>query len=195
MNWDLKYLYLAFVVTLLIVMSFVTYSEIGGALTVIVVGIAGGGGLIAWVLTTFNHPAEPKRVVPLYYLTLALLMAHIVEEYLTDFPIVFSKTFSVNLSMGTFILYFPMVNFVFWISGGVLLYYKNPLGNYLCWFMFIAMIFAELSHYAFPLFDSGQFVYYPGMYTALLPLIPAIIGMYRLIKDYQLFRTGKIINA
>lgn len=51
-----------------------------------IIGSAGVGGLIGWLLTTFKKPANPMTIAPWYFLTLAALMAHITEEYITEFP-------------------------------------------------------------------------------------------------------------
>jgi len=44
--------------------------------------------------------------------------------------------------------------------------------------MYVAMMFAELSHFIFPFMEDGTFHYVSGMYTAAIPLFPAAYGFY-----------------
>ena len=44
---------------------------------------------------------------------------------------------------------------------------------------FVAMMLAELSHFIFPFMEDGTFHYFPGMWTAALPLLPAAWGRSR----------------
>ena len=181
---DSKYLYLFFVIAFLVAAGVFGFIYIGPVI-VAIIGSAGVGGLVAWLLTTFKRPANPGRIAPLYFLTIAALMVHITEEYVTEFPQRMSETFSITFTEPVFVVTLAMVGFVIWILGGVALLYGNPLGNYICWFLFIGMIFAELTHFVFPIAEGGPYHYFPGMWTALLPLIPASFGMYRLIVDYS----------
>lgn len=179
-----RYLYLLVVIAFLATAS--TFGLIYvGPVVVGIIGLAGVGGLIAWLLTTFKKPANPETIAPWYFLTLAALMVHITEEYITEFPRKMSETFSVTLTEPVFVIAIAMVGFVLWILGGVALLYRNPLGNYMCWFLFVGMIFAELSHFVFPLAEGGRYHYFSGMWTALLPLIPASIGMYKLVDEVR----------
>ena len=48
------------------------------------------------------------------------------------------------------------------------------------------MIIGEPTHYlVFPLLEGGRFHYFPAMWTALFPMIPAIYGAALLIKGYR----------
>ncbi len=176
------YLYVAIVIVALVATSAVGAIRIGPIVIVIVCG-SGFGGLIAWLLTTFRKPADPARILFLYLLTLAALMVHITEEYLTHFPQAMSEAFSIEFSEAEFVVTFAMVGFVVWIVAAIGIYCRHPLGNYVCWFMFIGMGFGEATHFLFPLRVEGPYRYFPGMWTAILPSIPAWIGMYRLVAD------------
>ncbi len=179
-----KYLYLIIVIVFLVTMGILGVIYVGPVVPAII-GSAGVGGLIAWLLTTFKKPANPTTIAPWYFLTLAALMVHITEEYITEFPRKMSETFSITFTDPVFVIAIAMVGFVIWILGGVALLYRNPLGNYICWFLFIGMIFAELTHFIFPLAEGGPYHYFSGMWTALLPLLPASIGMYKLVTEYR----------
>ena len=173
---------MAIVIVALAAASAVGAIRLGPIVIVIVCG-SGFGALIAWLLTTFRKPADPGRVLFLYLLTIAALMVHIKEEYLTDFPRAMSEAFSIEFSEGEFVVTFAMVGFVIWIMAAIGLYVRHPLGNYVCWFMFIGMGFGEATHFLFPLRVEGPYRYFSGMWTAILPSIPAWVGMYRLVAD------------
>lgn len=44
-----------------------------------------GAGLVLWCMTSPKHPTNPALLLPPYLITAALLMLHILEEYLFDF--------------------------------------------------------------------------------------------------------------
>ena len=181
---DARYVYLVIVIAFLVGAGTLGVIYVG-RVVVGIIGFAGIGGLVAWLLTTFKKPANPETVAPWYFLTLAALMAHITEEYVTGFPQQMSEAFSITFTEPVFVVAIAMVGFVIWILGGVGLLYRHPLGNYVCWFLFIGMIFAELTHFVFPLAEGGPYHYFSGMWTALLPLIPSSIGMYKLVHEYR----------
>jgi hypothetical protein len=92
------------------------------------------------------------------------------------------------------------------------LYYRVPLAGFMAWFIFIGPGVAEFSHFIFPLLQpaiaanlpdavsqtvsNGTFVadmpnyyfrtmgnyYFSGMYTAILPMIPGIFAINKVVK-------------
>lgn len=172
-----------------IALAFITVAAINGYRNVgwivaVIIGMAAVGGLTMWLLTTFHKPAEPKVIVPLYLLSLVGLKIHIIEEYVTDFPEAMSHTFGIHFTEHEFVLEIALGLWVIWLLGAVGLMKRNPLGNFVCWFLFIAMMFSELTHFWFPTQSPEHAFYYPGMYTALLPGIPAWIGAIYLVRNY-----------
>jgi len=75
-----RYVYLAIVIAFLVGAGTLGVIYVG-RVVVGIIGFAGIGGLVAWLLTTFKKPANPETIAPWYFLTLAALMAHITEEY------------------------------------------------------------------------------------------------------------------
>lgn len=174
--------YLILVVGLLIAFFVVGLSRVGAAPTVIIGG-AGVFGLVAWLLTTYRRPAGPC-ILPVYYLTVAGLHVHILEEYVAGFPRRMSETFGLsNFTEVPFLVSVAFVGMTIWIAAGVGLIYRNPLANYVAWFVFMGPGFMEWTHYVFPLFEGGGYHYFPGMWTAWLPMLPGAVGMYRLWKE------------
>ncbi|MEI8356277.1 MAG: hypothetical protein WCG31_09345 [Deltaproteobacteria bacterium] len=144
------------------------------------------GGMIIWIKTTFKKPLYSREIMLAYLWTLAIFFFHITEEYLTDFPGRIDGIFNTEWTLDQFAILIVFVGPVFWILGAVLYYYHHPLGDYLVWFIFFGMIIGEPTHYlVFPLLEGGRFHYFPAMWTALFPMIPAIYGTALLIKGYR----------
>jgi hypothetical protein len=143
--------------------------------------IVGGSGLIALVLwrkTYLKRPLDPAIILPVFLLTVAALEVHMIEEYFT--------------ALG--------------------LYQRVPLAGFIAWFIFIGPGVAEFTHFIFPVLrpairpelagtisqtvSNGRFVadmpnywvkttgvyYFPGMYTAILPMIPGIYAIRKMIR-------------
>lgn len=172
-----------------VAVSFITLAVVNGYravgwIVVVVIGLAAVGGLVMWLLTTFHRPAEPAAIVPWYLLSLVGLKIHILEEYLADFPGAMSDTFDIHFTRHEFVAEIAIGFWVIWLLGAVGLMRRNPLGNFVCWFLFMGMMFSELTHFWFPTQSPDHAFYFPGMYTALLPGIPAWIGAIYLVRNY-----------
>jgi hypothetical protein len=168
---------------LLVILLLATFTLFGQQrLGLAVVAIVGGAGMlafIAWGLTTYRIPASPN-VVPVYLLTVASLHLHIMEEYLMGFAPRMSRLFGIpTFTEQAFMISFAFIGIVLWILAGIGLLYRNPLANYAAWFMFMIPVM-EISHYIFPLIEGGPYHYFPGMYTAWLPMLPGFYGIYQL---------------
>ena len=178
-------LYAALVITFVATYATVLYLQAGP----LPVGIICGsmiGGMIAWLKTTAKRPADPAVVLPAYLLTLFFFTLHVLEEYLFDFEGRISSTFGVRWSESEFVLLIVLIGPAVWIAGAALLWARNPLGNFIVWFMFVGMILGEPTHMLiFPLVEGGRYHYFPGMWTALFPMVPAIYGAWRIVRDHR----------
>ncbi|MEI6286141.1 MAG: hypothetical protein WCP79_06515 [Bacillota bacterium] len=174
-------------VVLIFIACFATamYDQAGLRPTLIVCGSM-LGGMVIWIKTTFKKPLYSRELMLAYLWTLAIFFFHITEEYLTNFPGRIDGIFNTQWTLDQFAVLIVFVGPVFWILGAVLYYYHHPLGDYLVWFIFFGMIVGEPTHYlVFPLLEGGRFHYFPAMWTALFPMIPAIYGAALLIKGYR----------
>ena len=45
------------------------------------------------------------------------------------------------------------------------------------------MMLSEPSHFIFPFASEGRFTYFSGLYTAALPLVPAALCAYRIVRQ------------
>ncbi len=175
------WLNLALAVTFLALMLTAAYG-IAGTLAMIPFAMAFGGGGVAWLATTFRRPVDAEGLVVPTLLTVILFVLHVAEEYYTGFHIAIAHLAGTEPSLDVFLGVAAFGAPIIWISAVLLLMARHPFGNYLIWAFFIGMLLAELTHFAFPFVEDGTFHYFSGMYTAILPLIPAYVGFRRLLR-------------
>lgn len=175
LNLILAVLFLAFVWIMgLTYLSTPIITIVGGSMTV---------GFFFWLKYSYGKPTEPFALIPPFSIMLAALFIHIMEEYYMDFPQAISALFQVDFSKQTFLLVFeqlgPIVYFLV-IAG---LAVRNEFSNFFASFLVIGMGIAEVTHFIFPIIAGGPYHYFPGMYTAILPMITGIWTMTVVIKD------------
>jgi hypothetical protein len=179
---------------------------------VIIVGGSGIVGLIMWYKTYLKRPLDPRIILPPFLLTVAGLEVHMIEEYLTRFGPAMSRLFNISWTERSFLLVFAFIGPALYALTALGLYYRIPLAGFLAWFIFIGPGLAEFTHFIFPLLtpaiepnslaDVSQVVagkayianmpnyfigttgryYFSGMYTAVLPMIPGVFAIYRVMK-------------
>jgi hypothetical protein len=145
-------------------------------------------------------------------LTVAALQVHLCEEYLTGFGPAMSRLFDNSWSEKTYLMIFALVGPAIYTLTALGLYYRIPIAGFVAWFIFIGPGVAEFSHFIFPLIRpdilpdvkatisqqvaNGAYIenmrnyyikttghyYFSGMYTAILPMIPGIFAIIKLIK-------------
>jgi len=182
---DTNKLYLGIAITFAV--SFIAmFVQQAGVMPAIIIGGSMLVGVVLWFFTTYRIPANPKRVLPIYLITISLLLFHICEEYLFAFG---PRIAQLNGSTWSEVEFLTLIAFylpVFWIMGAIGLYFRHPLGNAMIWFIFVGMAFGEPAHLlVFPIVEGGRYHYFPGMWSSLFPLVTAIWGMSVLIKDYR----------
>lgn len=141
------------------------------------------GALIPWRLTTYGRPANPDKIVIPYLLTVVFFIVHVIEEYVTEFWAAISSLSGHHVSEGNFLFVAAFLGPILWLTGLIFLYARTELGNYFTWAFLVAMTVSELAHFVFPLVAYGEFRYFSGLYTALLPLVPAAWCAYRLVQQ------------
>ncbi len=149
-------------------------------------------GLLAWRWTNWRHPADPKRLLPIYLITAAMLMLHLWEEYVFDFAPRIAELNGTTWSGAEFLFMILFVLPSVWIIGAIGIYFRNPLGNYVAWLIFVGMIFGEPAHIlVFPIKAAGPYDYFPGMWTALFPLVTALWGIHVILDDLKRQRAAE----
>ena len=165
-----------------------------------------------WSRTYLRRPLDPQIILPVFLVTVAALEVHMIEEYLTGFGPAMSRLFDISWTERSFLMVFAFIGPTLYALTALGLYYRIPVAGFMAWFIFIGPGVAEFSHFIFPLLkpaiqpeltgtlsqavSNGRFVagmhnywvrtmgtyYFPGMYTAILPMIPGIYAIRKVIR-------------
>jgi hypothetical protein len=179
---------------------------------VVIVGGASVIALVMWIKYYLRKPLAPDVILPLFLLTVAALEIHMAEEYLTGFGPAMSRLFDISWTERSFLIVFAFVGPALYALTALGLFYRVPFAGFLAWFIFIGPGVAEFTHFIFPLLrpaiqpelpgaisqavSNGRFVadmpnyyigttgryYFSGMYTAVLPMIPGIWAIVRMVR-------------
>jgi hypothetical protein len=179
---------------------------------VVIVGGSSVIALVMWIKYYLPKPLAPDVILPLFLLTVAALEIHMAEEYLTGFGPAMSRLFDISWTERSFLIVFAFVGPALYSLTALGLFYRVPFAGFLAWFIFIGPGVAEFTHFIFPLLrpairpelpgtisqvvSNGRFVadmgnyyigttgryYFPGMYTAVLPMIPGIWAIVRMVR-------------
>lgn len=180
---------------------------------VVIVGGSSVIALVMWIRTYLSRPLDPDVILPPFLLTVAALEVHMAEEYLTGFGPAMSRLFDISWTERSFLMVFAFIGPTLYSLTALGLYRRVPLAGFLAWFIFIGPGVAEFTHFIFPLLkpairpdlpealsqavSNGRFVaemgnywvrttgtyYFPGLYTAVLPMIPGIWAIRRVVKE------------
>jgi hypothetical protein len=183
----------------------------------IIIGSSAIVAFLFWYFTYLKSPTNPKIILPLFVLTVAALQIHIIEEYLTGFGPAMSRLFNIPWSEKSFLMIFALLGPTIYTLTTLGLYYRIPIAGFIAWFIFIGPGVAEFTHFVFPILQphiepnnlnsitknikgieivnmpnyyyktTGHY-YFSGMWTAALPMIPGIYSIYRLAKEYRIFK-------
>jgi hypothetical protein len=178
---------------------------------VIIVGGSGTAAFVLWSLTYLRRPVPAEVVLPAFLLTVAGLQVHLIEEYLTGFAPAMSRLFNISWSVNSYLMIFVFIGPVLYTLTALGLFRRVPIAGFLMCFIFIGPGVAEFTHFIFPalrpdvqptvaasvqaIVGRGQLMenlpnfwvhvtgryYFPGMYTAILPITPGIYGIRKLL--------------
>lgn len=182
---------------------------------VFIVGGSGLLGLVLWARTYLRLPAEPALILPLFLLTVAGLEVHMTEEYVVGFGPAMSRLFDISWTERGFLLVFAFFGPALYSLTALGLFYRVRLAGFVAWFIFVGPGVAEFTHFIFPalkpalrpelaarisqVVSNGRYVanmpnyyhtvtgtyYFPGMWTAALPMLPGIYAIYRLLRAHR----------
>lgn len=208
------------VLALVILAAFATVVTLNvGAPVAVIVASSMLVGFFCWRATNLRRPIEPQKTALLFLATAAALHVHMIEEHTRLFGPAMSRLFGIPFSDSRFLLIFvfvlPVVYYV--CTMGLLL--RVPMAAFVAWFIFIGPGVAELSHFVFPLLQpslepaklapisatirgvqidhmenhwmhvTGRY-YFPGLYTAVLPMIPGISAIVFLFRRRRIGPTA-----
>lgn len=142
-------------------------------------------GIVLWQKTTAFKPANVHKILPLYMLMLALYILYTQETEVGQYEEHIALLFKINLPYPE--LYF--IKLILMLFGAISLYRKKPIGNLIVLVACIDIILTQpIAFFLFPLLESIKnnypFHYFPGMWTALLPVIPAVSIIVMIIQGY-----------
>jgi hypothetical protein len=195
-----------------VLVAFVTalWINIGLPPTVIVGGSA-IIGFFFWRATNLRRAIEPRTTAILFLLTVAALHVHMFEEHAGLFGPAMSRLFDVPLPEERFMRIFVFAGPAIYYLTAIGLLLRIPFAAFVSWFIFIGPGLAEFTHFIFPLLTpaiepgniavvsaviNGEMLtglpnyslsatgsyYFPGMYTAILPMIPGAFAVWWLMK-------------
>ena len=180
---------------------------------VVIVGGSSLVALVLWIKTYLRRPLDPEIILPGFLLTVAALEVHMVEEYRTGFGPAMSRLFDISWTEPSFLMVFAFVGPIVYTVTALGLYRRVPLAGFVAWFIFIGPGVAEFTHFIFPALKpaiqpelagaisqavaNGHYVadmknywfrttgvyYFPGMLTAILPMIPGIYAIRRVLSE------------
>src|SRR5450432_2166309 len=180
---------------------------------VLIVGGSGTAAFVLWSLTYLRRPLPPEVALPAFLLTVAGLQIHLIEEYLTGFAAAMSRLYNISWSVNSYLMIFVFIGPVLYTLTALGLFQRIPLAGFLMCFILIGPGVAEFTHFLFPLLTPdvqptvaasveavvgrGQLMqnlpnfwfrvtghyYFPGMYTAILPMVPGIYGIRKLLSE------------
>jgi hypothetical protein len=161
-----------------------------GPLPVGVIILSMIAGLVAWRRTTARQPADAAVLVPLYLLMMFLFYVHVGEEAITGFAPAIASISGTPWSERDFFNVIALLGPAMWIYGAFSLWRGKPVGNFILWFMVVGMILGEPTHYlVFPVMAMKQtgagYAYFPGMYTALFPMVPAVLALMAIVSRHR----------
>jgi hypothetical protein len=179
---------------------------------VVIVGGSGVLALALWIWSHRRGGLPSEMILPPFLITVACLEAHMTEEYLTGFGPAMSRLFDISWTERGFLLTFAFAGPVLYTLTALGLYRRVALAGFIACFIFIGPGVAEFTHFIFPLLrpalrpddlqpltqavsngrvvaDMGNYFlgatgryYFPGLYTAILPMIPGIYGLYVVVR-------------
>jgi hypothetical protein len=210
-----------FVLSFMAITMVAGYVEIGWPPVLIVGGSGIVGSLLCWK-TYLSRPLDPSVVLPPFLLTVAALEVHMIEEYLTHFGPAMSRLFDISWSERSFLMIFAFIGPAIYSLTALGLFRKVPIAGFFMCFIFIGPGVAEFVHFILPALKpdvaplltqnisetvgNGGLLrkcrtttlaplddtIFPGMYTAILPMIPGIYGVTRLLKAHREAAKGDV---
>lgn len=132
-------------------------------------------GIIIWRNTIAINIESSYKILPLYMLMLALYLLYSQETEIGQYEEHLAILFKTNLPYPE--LYY--IKLILMLFGGISLYRQKPIGGLIVIVASVYIILAQpVTFFLFPLLESIKtnypFHYFPGMWTALLPVIPAL---------------------
>lgn len=176
----------------------------------VIVGGSAVVGFFGWRVTNLRRVVNPIKTTIVFLLTTAALHIHMYEEHGCLFGPAMSRLFAIPFPDSRFLQIFVFILPTIYYLTAIGLLLRVPLAGFVAWFIFIGPGIAEFTHFIFPLLRpslepnnpaeiaavingvkvdgmanhylavTGRY-YFPGLYTAILPMVPGIYGVWFLL--------------
>lgn len=201
------------VIAIILVFIFATALAVNvGIPTMIIVVSSATIGFFCWRVTNLRQSITPVKTAIIFLTTTAALHTHMIEEHRCLFGPAMSRLFNFAFPDERFLMVFVFILPIIYYLTAIGLLMRIPLAGFVAWFIFIGPGTAEFTHFIFPLIQpaleplniepitatvngiqisgmenhyyavTGKY-YFPGMYTAILPMIPGIYSIWWLFKN------------
>lgn len=198
------------VLIILVFASAITFAYVKmGTAPLLIIGIPGVFTYWFWFTNYLKSPTHPSVILPPFLITVAGFEFHVIEEYTGNYAQAISRIFNFAWPDTSFsIVMFILSGTLFLVAVG--LYYQKPFAGFIA-ILFVITRFAEILLFIFPFIKpqihpemagivsqniSGTMVtdmpsyyypimnhyYFPGMYTWILTLVPAIVVVCKIIN-------------
>jgi hypothetical protein len=178
----------------------------------VIVGGSAVIGFFCWRVTNLRRAINPMKTTVVFLLTTAALHVHMLEEHNCLFGPAMSRLFDIAFPDARFLQIFVFILPTIYYLTAIGLLLRIPLAAFVAWFIFIGPGIAEFTHFIFPLITpaleptnaasitavingarienmenyhiavTGKY-YFPGLYTAIIPMLPGIYSVWWLIKN------------
>lgn len=139
------------------------------------------GGLVLWL--TLPSPSRFRDIRAPFIVTLALFVAHKLEErYLDFFPALSRLTGAPMPDTGSIWVGLLYAFAAAWLLIPWLVGRGVAFGHFLAWTFFASMGVTELAHFVFPFLVEGSPRYFPGLATAALLAPAGWWGLWRMAR-------------
>ncbi|SEL87430.1 HXXEE domain-containing protein [Haloferax larsenii] len=137
---------------------------------------------VCYLLTSFQQMPEPRRVLPVYLVAFGVQFLHFAEEFTTEFytrwPVEVFNAAPFELS--TFVQ-INMVSYAAFALGAIAIYRGTKGPMLIVWFFTLMGVIGNgILHPVYPILATGEFGYFPGLYTSVIYLILGPILFHRL---------------
>jgi hypothetical protein len=176
-----------------------------GPAPLVIVGAPAALAWLLWYRTYLQAPIEPDRIMAPFLLTVAGFGFHAIEEYLGHYGPAVGRLFGIPWTNEAFVvIVLALLGALFVVAVGV---HRRIAMAGLVAIVFMTTRLAEVALFVFPLLRpaiqpdnpdtisaliSGALVldmpnhyvaatgtyYFPGMYTVLLPIVPAVVSLW-----------------
>lgn len=128
---------------------------------------------VCYLLTSFQQMPDPSRVLPVYLVAFGIQCLHFAEEFTAEFytrwPV---EVFNAAPFELTTFVQINMVSYAAFAVGAVAIHRGIRAPMLIVWFFTIMGVIGNgILHPVYPILATGEFGYFPGLYTSVTYLI------------------------